>query len=139
MKHGADPRNYVGDVGEGLGSTLLHHLTIFGREGAMRAVLESGTTAVNIPNSHGKTAIFYASSPGIVDLLFNAGFSVEWEDLEGFRPIHGMIARGDTFPRIVLSSSFLSSSSPPPVPLASLPSLPSPSHCTFPRIILRID
>jgi len=100
IKHGADPRNYVSDVGEGLGSTLLHHLTIFGREGAMRAVLESSNTAVNIPDSFGKTAIFYASSPGIVDLLFNAGFSVEWEDLEGFRPIHGMIVRGDTVPTV---------------------------------------
>jgi len=85
IKNGADP------IGGYRGSdeipTILHHLCFTRSKGAMQAVLESGTP-VNIPNSLGKTPMFYAPNSDIVDLLFNAGHSVDWEDITGFRPLH---------------------------------------------------
>ena len=97
IQHGASPSGYVGD---GLMPTLLDLLCFYGRKGVIRAVLESGTAAVNIPNVEGRTAIFHASSPEIVCLLFNAGFSVEWEDLKGCRPLHAIVARDESLPTV---------------------------------------
>jgi ankyrin repeat protein len=93
IKHGAGPNSYVGDDQM---PTLLHYLTSHVRMETLKAVLESGGAAVNIPNEKGRTAMFNASSPQIVDLLFNAGFSVEWEDLEGFRPLHAIVSREES-------------------------------------------
>jgi len=97
IKHGASPSGYIGC---GLIPTLLHELCYTRRKEVIQAVLESGTAAVNIPNDKGQTAIFHAGSPEIVVLLFNAGFSVEWEDLTGFRPLHAMVSRDESLPTV---------------------------------------
>lgn len=98
IKNGANPSG--GFDGSGAIATLLHHYCLFRRTGRLlKVILELGA-AVNIPNSVGKTAIFFAQTPEAVDLLFNAGHSVGWEDITGSTPLHYMICHFDIVPTI---------------------------------------
>jgi len=98
IKQGADPSgdNHSHHGGNGAYATLTHFLTVYSRKEPLRAVLES-SVAVNIPNGAGRTAMFFASDPKIVSLLFQAGHSVDWEDVRGFRPIHEFLSHNKPF------------------------------------------
>jgi ankyrin repeat protein len=95
--NGADPNDFH-DFGD-LIPTMLHLICFNRNKGTLQAVLESNVP-VNIPNNLGRTAIFYAGSPEMVVLLFNAGHSVEWEDNTGFRPLHYMVSHNESIPTI---------------------------------------
>ena len=92
IKHGSDPIG--GYRCSDRMPTILHHFCFTRSKGSMQAVLESGVP-VNIPNILGQTPMFFAPTPEIVHLLFNAGHSVDWEDITGFRPLHMMISHND--------------------------------------------
>ena len=84
----------ISDITDSHFPTILHDLSLPSRGGVevMRAVLESAGSLVDIPNATGQTAMFYASSPEKIVLLSNAGHSVDYEDKNGFRPIHLQIS-----------------------------------------------